>query len=194
MKKNAHIYEKELFAVIWAYSKFKQYIQGHHLRIQTDNRAVQFLKKMKEKKDKLRRWAIEIDSWDTEIVFRPGKDNVEADALSRAPIPDYNSENLFEEAEDDKMYTPIFAFALDCDLRERIRVEQDADATIQSIIATINSQPKGEMAAKYVLDAGILKRRIQYDSKNLRPEVLVSNEQTTNGHTQSNQCTKQSPS
>jgi len=49
-EKNAHIYKKELFAVIWAYSKFKQYIQGQYFKIETDNRAVHFLKRMREKR------------------------------------------------------------------------------------------------------------------------------------------------
>jgi len=80
---NARIYEKEAFAIIWAYRKLKDFLWGHKFSIQTDCRAVQFIKNMKDKKPKISRWALEMSSWDAEIILVKGSVNVEADALSR---------------------------------------------------------------------------------------------------------------
>jgi len=55
--------------------------------------------------------------------LRPGKDNLEADALSRAPLDDNTEDLLFEEATDDVIPTPIFAVAIGNDLRRTIILE-----------------------------------------------------------------------
>src|SRR5438445_12717539 len=59
----ARLYEKEAYAIIFSYRKFRQYIEGHEFTIVTDNRAVRYIEHMEERKPKIMRWAIEMSSW-----------------------------------------------------------------------------------------------------------------------------------
>jgi hypothetical protein len=43
--------------------------------------------KKKDPHGRLARWAYEIQTYDMEVIHRPGQDNQNADALSRAPLP-----------------------------------------------------------------------------------------------------------
>jgi len=166
-QRSAHIYEKELFAIIWAYNKFRKEIQGHPFKIQTDNRAINFLRRMKDKKDKIRRWAIKIDSWNAEIVLRPGKENVEADALSRAPLPTEPDDELFDNPPDDIMYTPIFGAIIWSDFADKVKTEQSRDSELSGILRELQDNPESDLSQFYSIEDGILKRKINYYSNKL---------------------------
>jgi len=174
-EKSAHIYEKELYAIIFAHWKFRQFIEGHRFTIQTDNRALAYLKKMKDKKEKLKRWAVQIDSWDADIVVRPGKENVEADALSRAPIPEEeNYPNLFEEPEDDVIYTPMLNLMIPSITLEKLQAEQSKDEEVKNIILAMKKDENGVMNQNhpYKIEEKILKRKVILEDLDTISEAL----------------------
>ena len=79
--------EKEAYAVVEAIRKWRHYLIGNHFKLVTDQRSVAFMydtnHKGRVKNDKVLRWRIELSPFQYDIVYRPGKDNQAADALSR---------------------------------------------------------------------------------------------------------------
>ena len=75
--------EKEALAVVWATGLFKSYIYGHHFKVFTDHKALEFMDNIKNLEGRLGCWSLTLSELDMEIVARPGKLNQCADALSR---------------------------------------------------------------------------------------------------------------
>lgn len=82
-----HIVEKEAYAIVECVRKWKHFLAGRHFTILTDQRAVSFMfstnLKGKVKNDKIMRWRMELLPFSFGIEYRPGKENVCTDALSR---------------------------------------------------------------------------------------------------------------
>jgi hypothetical protein len=80
--------EKEAAAIVEAVRKWRHYLAGRHFRLITDQQAVSFMFNCKIngkiKNDKILRWRIELSCHDFEIQYRPGKENLTADCLTRA--------------------------------------------------------------------------------------------------------------
>jgi transposase InsO family protein len=166
-ERNAHIYEKEIYAIIWALDKLSQYVEGHPFIIHTDNRAVNYLHGMKSTKSKLMRWANEISRWNATIVLVPGKDNIEADALSRAPIPEKSTDRDIDQDADDIVYTPMACMCYDTPTWEKIQSEQRRDPDLLKIIKAI-ADPNSPMAKEYkgyFLQNDTLKKEIVMERK-----------------------------
>ena len=65
--------ELEAAAVIWALETFRPYIHGVRVTVRTDHSALAFLKSNTEKCPRLQRWALRLQDFDHELVFRPGR-------------------------------------------------------------------------------------------------------------------------
>ena len=78
--------EKECLAVRFGIDQFHTYIEGRKFTIQTDHAALEYLDNMKTNNNKLWRWKCALAAYDFNIKHRPGKENSNADALSRPPF------------------------------------------------------------------------------------------------------------
>ena len=76
--------EKECLAIIHAVLKFRSYIEGIKFRIITDHHSLLWLNKIEKPIGRLCRWAILLSQFDYELIYRPGKNNIVPDALSRS--------------------------------------------------------------------------------------------------------------
>lgn len=83
--------EKELLAIVWATKYFRPYLFGRKFKIITDHKPLQWLMNMKEPNSRLTRWRLKLAEYDYTIVYKKGKANTNADALSRIEI---NNENM----------------------------------------------------------------------------------------------------
>lgn len=78
--------EKELLAIVWATKYFRPYLFGTRFKIITDHKPLQWLFSVKEPGSKLVRWRLKLEEYDYEIVYKKGKQNTNADSLSRIQI------------------------------------------------------------------------------------------------------------
>ena len=82
--------EKECLAIKLSIEAFKVYLLGKPFQIQTDHRALVWLDQLKEKNARLTRWSLSLQPYDFTVVYRRGKDNHNADVLSRYYSSDKN--------------------------------------------------------------------------------------------------------
>lgn len=80
--------EKEATAIIEAVRKWSHFLARRHFTLITDQRSVAFMldnrKRTKVKNNKIQEWRMELASFSYTIQYRPGKDNVAPDTLTRA--------------------------------------------------------------------------------------------------------------
>jgi len=78
--------EKEMLAGMYALTEFRPYLALRPFVIRTDHIALIQLKQSKDPiKTRIARWGLKLQEFECEIIHRPGKYNLLADALSRNP-------------------------------------------------------------------------------------------------------------
>ena len=87
-EKNYSAVEQECLAVVCGVKHFDVYLSGQEFRIETDNRALVYLKNFKEKNSILTRWALAVQPYQFVIAHRAGMLNDNADGLS-CQYPDH---------------------------------------------------------------------------------------------------------
>lgn len=84
---NYSVIEKEALALIWALQHFEVYLGGAApIVVYTDHNPLTFLSSLKSPNQRLVRWALFLQAHNLDIRHVRGRDNVQADALSRAPV------------------------------------------------------------------------------------------------------------
>ena len=85
-ERNYSTIEKELLAILDSVKRFRPYLYGKRFIIETDHKPLAWLYKIKEPNSRLIRWRLKLEEFDFEVIYKKGKDNVVADALSRVEI------------------------------------------------------------------------------------------------------------
>ena len=75
--------EKECLAIKLGVEAFQVYLLGNEFTIQTDHRALQWLTKFKDSNNRLLQWSLALQPFRFQVVHRKGRDNANADSLSR---------------------------------------------------------------------------------------------------------------
>lgn len=78
-----HSFELETMAIIYALRRFRVYLEGVKFRIVTDCNSLKLTLEKKHMNPRIARWALELQSYDYEIVHRSGINMGHVDALSR---------------------------------------------------------------------------------------------------------------
>ena len=82
---NYSSYKLEFLAMKWAITeKFRDYLEGNRFVVYTDNNPLTHYRKSQPKSALEQRWIAQLESFDFEVLYRPGKSNP-ADPLSRHP-------------------------------------------------------------------------------------------------------------
>jgi hypothetical protein len=87
-ERNYSITELETLAVVWAISHFCTYLYGNRVTVYTDHSAVKAVLQTPNPTGKHARWWTKVYGSgvnDVCIIYRPGKTNLNADALSQSP-------------------------------------------------------------------------------------------------------------
>lgn len=81
--------DKECYAVLKGIEQYHTYIANNKFTVVTDHKSLVWLMKAKHN-GRLERWSLRLQEYNFEVVHRPGKSNVVADALSRRPYEEVN--------------------------------------------------------------------------------------------------------
>jgi hypothetical protein len=82
-EKNCSMVEKELAAIVWGIKHFRPYLYGRKFKIISDHKPLTWIMSVKDPGSRLLRWRIQLEEYDYEIIYKPGAQNGNADALSR---------------------------------------------------------------------------------------------------------------
>ena len=98
---NYPITELECLAVFWGIQYFHKFLIRRKFTVITDHAALKSLTNGKIPKGRRARWMMELQQYDFEIVHRSGKENKNADALSRLRFEekDINKEVKYQDQE-----------------------------------------------------------------------------------------------
>ena len=116
--------EKEMLAVTYGLKKFHQYTYGRPTTVVTDHKPIVAIsrKPLSRAPKRLQRMFLNIQEYDTDIVYKPGSELFISDSLSRAPLP----ETEVIESVSNLQYTPFNNDRLD---QIRAATVLDADLT-----------------------------------------------------------------
>lgn len=76
--------ERELLGIVWAIEHFRPYVFGRKFKVQTDHKPLVWTGRLKESSARITRWKEVLSQYNMDITYKPGKENVVADWLSRA--------------------------------------------------------------------------------------------------------------
>ncbi|MCF8704065.1 hypothetical protein L3055_11050, partial [Corynebacterium sp. MC-02] len=77
------VQEKEMTAIVHCLRTWRHYLLGSKFVVQTDNVATSYFQSQRKLSPKQARWQDFLAEFDYDLVYKPGKGNVVADALSR---------------------------------------------------------------------------------------------------------------
>ena len=80
------VIERELAAILWGIKYFRPYLFGRSFKVVTDHKPLKWIMNVKDPGSRLMRWRIQLAEYDFEVVHKPGKQNTNADALSRVNV------------------------------------------------------------------------------------------------------------
>lgn len=90
-EKNYPAHKLEFLALKWAITeKFNDYLYGHKFTVLTDNNPLTYILTTARLDAAGHRWLAALSAYDFNIIYRPGKQNQDADSLSR--IPEINND------------------------------------------------------------------------------------------------------
>jgi hypothetical protein len=77
------IYEKEKMAILHALKKWCPYLIGRNFKVKTDNDILKYLLEQRLSSEEKQKWVTKMLGYYFEIIYKKGKQNVVANALSR---------------------------------------------------------------------------------------------------------------
>jgi hypothetical protein len=75
------------------------YLSGSHIKIKTDHQPLKYLLTQPKLSARQQRWVDELSAFDFEITYKPGREHVVPDALSRRPQTEVNALSIWQVAE-----------------------------------------------------------------------------------------------
>jgi len=145
--------EKECLGIVWALKKFEHYLDGIEFDLETDNRALVWLSGMKNINTKFMRWSLKIQDFQAVIKHIPGRLNVVADVLSRAPV------GICETEEDKKVIDPLAAFP---NAYSSILCTLSHDITLESLKSTQSQDPETQALLTDIPNMFVVEDEILY--------------------------------
>jgi transposase InsO family protein len=170
--------EKELLAIIWATKYFRPYLFGRKFKILTDHRPLQWVMSLKEPNSRLTRWRLRLSEYDFTVMYKQGKYNTNADALSRIEInneetssmnvnPSEHAPSLADESRTLTVHTdkenPILEIPITDDPLNRFH---------RQLVLNIVDNTKGKVTATYKPFDTHTRTSVQISKSNIEDEII----------------------
>ena len=123
-ERNYSINELEALSVVEGIKHFHVYLYGRPFKIFTDNSSITWLYRQKEPKGRIARWILQLLQYDFEIIYKTGKSNSNADAISRIPNLDYT----------------LVTTVCEVDEKQKFLQAQHDDSELEKIFLALNSE------------------------------------------------------
>ena len=165
-EKNYGITDLETLAVVWSLSHFQSYLYGQKVTVFTDHSAVRAVLQNPGASGKHARWWTKVYGSgiaDLNIIYRPGKENTKADALSRSP---QCPAPVFGEAETEIQVSAITGDTIDDML------QMESDTTLSNPHSFAREQRKDEKINQVILF--LETEKLPSDDKQARKIALQS--------------------
>lgn len=178
--------EKEALAIVFACNKFHQYIFGKKVLVESDHKPLEplFKRPIDQCPARIQRMRLATQKYDIEVKYKPGKELLLADALSRKFLK--NEKENFDFEIEQHVHTLINNFPISIEKKELFQKETENDDEMQTLIKYINEGwPKdkknicGIVKPYYgianelsIIDGLIFKSDKLVVPKNLRSEML----------------------
>jgi hypothetical protein len=164
-QKNYTTTDKECLAIVWGVRNFRIYLLGKRFTLQTDHSALQFLNTMRLNRDltgRLARYQMFLQEYDFVILYRKGKENINADALSRDPerieMSDEEENNINVIGGDIHQQSPNIQGRSQEDFKERPSVSEIREALLPAkVIDYIKELPSTEEFKLFQQEDPVLK-------------------------------------
>ena len=79
---NYSVHDKEMCVIMHALEKWRLFLLRQHFKVYTDHRSLVHFKTQNNLNQRQLRWQEKAADYDMKILYKPGKENVVADALS----------------------------------------------------------------------------------------------------------------
>src|SRR5579884_4042722 len=116
-EQNYPVHEKELLAIVHAIRLWKSYLEGQKFTVVTDHAFLEYIKTQHNLSKRQAHWLETLQASNFEVKYKPGKDNVVADALSHQShlanisviiINLVDKEALIKKYQEDKYFAEIY--------------------------------------------------------------------------------------
>ena len=128
--------EKEMLAIVFGCTRFHEYIFGlQTIEIETDHKPLEMIlkKPLHQAPTRLQKMIMAVQKYPIKVKYRPGKELLKADTLSRAHLPEEASDLCSEEFEINTICTlPISEMKL-----EKLKQETAKDSSLQELKHTV---------------------------------------------------------
>lgn len=134
--------ERELLAIVWALKKLRNYLYGAKcINIFTDHQPLTFAVSEKNTNAKIHRWKSFIEEHNAKITYKPGKENLVADALSRQQINAIDSSSIETNHSEESLSNVILSTdrPLNC-YKNQIVLEEALTPSIKTFIIFRNKK------------------------------------------------------
>ena len=165
-EKNYGITDLETPAVVWSVSHFKAYLYGQRVKVFTDHTAVKAVLQNPNASGKHARWwslVFESGVGDVNICYRRGRDNVNADALSRSPC-----EGILPEEVD--IGVSVFAIG-DHESVESLLEAEPSGPDLTSVECSLGDEQQEDPEIKEIIDY-LSSKKLPLDDKRAKALVL----------------------
>ena len=131
--------EKELLAVVFAFHKFHQYVYGKEVQVESDHKPLEMIvrKPLSAAPPRLQRMLLQLQKYTFDLRFKPGKDMVLADTLSRAFISGDPTDTNLEEELACAVHLVVENVPISDARLDEIKQTTKSDATMSTLRATI---------------------------------------------------------